>query len=169
MAGFGGNGSRTSPVAIASAERHAAIIDLRKEGVKEGEIAKRFGVSQQAVSKTLLKYVRNLPTERAEVFREAQLDRMVAMREVAIQALEFARTRKQVLRAVDRLLEIEDREAKLLGLFNHRAHSIRPRASQSTPGNGLPIFAGGHLDPEVLRQVEEIEKLLATKDTKCPS
>ena len=63
MAGFGRNGSRSSAKAIASAERHGVWIALRRQGHLEKDIASRYGVSQQAVSKALLKYGRKDPAE----------------------------------------------------------------------------------------------------------
>ena len=61
MAGFGRNGSRSSAKAIASAGRHGVWINLRKQGHLEKDIARRYGVSQQAVSKAVLKYARDVP------------------------------------------------------------------------------------------------------------
>jgi hypothetical protein len=69
MAGFGRNGSRSSAKALASAERHGEWIKLRRDGHLEKEIAKRYGVTQQAVSKAVLKYVRDLPAREAEHLR----------------------------------------------------------------------------------------------------
>jgi hypothetical protein len=70
MAGFGRNGSRFSAKAIALAERHGVWIALRRQGHLEADIARRFGVTQQAVSKALLKYVRDLPAGEAELLRQ---------------------------------------------------------------------------------------------------
>jgi DNA-binding NarL/FixJ family response regulator len=58
------NGTLSSPKAIETAERHREIIELRKQGVGEAEIARRFSISQQAVSKTVLKHVRDLPPKK---------------------------------------------------------------------------------------------------------
>jgi predicted transcriptional regulator len=55
--------------AFASAERHSVWIELRREGHLEKEIGSRYGVTQQAVSKGLLKYVRDPPAGEAERLR----------------------------------------------------------------------------------------------------
>jgi hypothetical protein len=72
MAGFRRNGSRSSAKAIASAERHGVWIALRRQGHLEKDIASRYGVSQQAVSKALLNYVRDVPASEAERLRRAR-------------------------------------------------------------------------------------------------
>ena len=72
MAGFGRNGSRSSAKAIASAERHGVWIKERREGLLEREIGSRYGVTQQAVSKAILKHVRDLPAGEAEQLRRTR-------------------------------------------------------------------------------------------------
>jgi predicted transcriptional regulator len=59
MAGFGRNGSRPSAKVISAAERRDVWIALRRQGHSVKEIARRSGVTQQAVSKALLKHVRD--------------------------------------------------------------------------------------------------------------
>jgi hypothetical protein len=90
MAGFGRNGSRSSAKAVTNAERHREWIELRRQGVLESEIASRHGVTQQAISKAILKHVRNLPAAEADCLRETQLALIDSMREMAVQAYEQA-------------------------------------------------------------------------------
>jgi predicted transcriptional regulator len=116
MAGFGRNGSRSSAEALATADRHSAWITLRGQGLNEAEIAIRYGVTQQAVSKVLLKYARNRPAQAAQELRRAHVAQVAAMRESALHALEEAQSPAAKLAAVGMLVKIEEREAKLLGL-----------------------------------------------------
>jgi hypothetical protein len=90
MAGFGRNGSGSSAKAIASAERHGVWIVLRRQGHLEKDIARRFGVTQQAVSKAILKHVRDLPAGEAELLRHTHAAYLASMYKMAIQLCEKA-------------------------------------------------------------------------------
>ena len=116
MAGFGRNGSQSSAQALKCAERHCQWLELRRLGHRESDIASRFGVTQQAVSKALLKYVRSVPASEAQELQRAHLAQLAAMRETALHALEQARSDRTRLAVVGLLSKLEEREAKMLGL-----------------------------------------------------
>lgn len=115
MAGFARNVSRSSASTIASAERHRHWIQLRREGLRESEIAAKYGVSQQAVSKAVLKYVRDVPKREAERLRQAHFMQIVHMNELAMRAYDYANYHK-CLHALNVAVRLLERQAKLLGL-----------------------------------------------------
>jgi hypothetical protein len=129
MAGFGRNGSRSSAERITQAERHREWIDLRRQGLLEAQIATRFGVSQQAVSKAILKYVHELPAREAVELRNEQLIRLDQLGEMAIELYETATNDLVRLQALNGLLKVEERRAKLLGLdaLNTKGAKIKSR------------------------------------------
>src|SRR5271156_1799633 len=163
------NGTLSSPKAIETAERHREIIELRKQGVGEAEIARRFSISQQAVSKTVLKHVRNLPAEEAADLRRAYVERLERMRETAMRAaINPATTTMQVLRVLRIWERVDDRIARVLGLYNPAAHSIRASGSAaivSLPGHGLPP-PGGSIDPEMIKKIQDLDPIIEPNDTK---
>src|SRR5216683_1645603 len=108
--------AESSASSIARAERHREWIELRRQGVVESEIASRHGVTQQAVSKAVLKHVRNLPAAEAECLRETQLALIDSMREMAVQAYEQAGSDEARLGLLNTMIKLEERTAKLLGL-----------------------------------------------------
>src|SRR5208283_1058936 len=114
--GFGRNGSRSSAEALATAERHRAWIELRGQGLSETEIAHRYGVTQQAVSKVLLKYVHDLRALEAQELRRMHMAQFAQMRDIAMQALERPHSDAAWLAVIGLLIKVEEREAKLLGL-----------------------------------------------------
>ena len=162
------NGTLSSPKAIETAERHREIIELRKQGVEEAEIARRFSISQQAVSKTVLKHVRDLPAKEAADLRRAYLERLERMRETAmVAALNPATSTMQVLRVLRIWERVDDRIARVLGLYNHPSLSIRASgsaASASSSGNGLPP-PGGPVDAAIIKQIQELDPIDFPDDT----
>jgi hypothetical protein len=69
MAGFRRNGLRSSPEALAKADRHRQWIKFRRDGLLKSEIAAEYGETQQAISKAILKYVREMLTREARFLR----------------------------------------------------------------------------------------------------
>ncbi|MFI5352907.1 MAG: hypothetical protein ACHQZS_08075 [Candidatus Binatales bacterium] len=73
-------------------------------------------MTQQAVSKVLLKHIHDLPARQAKELRLTHIARFAEMREIELQALEKAQSARAQLAVIGRLIKIEEREAKLLGL-----------------------------------------------------
>ena len=69
----------SSASSIARAERDRDWIELRRQGLLESEIAARYDVRQQTVSKAILKYVRNLPALAADDLRRLEVERLDAL------------------------------------------------------------------------------------------
>ena len=134
----------TSPARIASRERQAQAVQLRKQGFSYEQIAASLGYGSKA---SAYKAVR---TALDEVVRESAYD-MVALE---TERLHFMLSRiwpeveKGNLLAIDRALMILDREAKLYGLYSlppERERGLlgkKPSTSAQTNGstNGFPTF-----------------------------
>jgi hypothetical protein len=159
MAGFRRNGSRSSAEAITKAERHREWIELRRLGVLESEIASRHGVTQQAVSKAVLKYVRKLPAAEAECLKRTQLEQITSMREMALQAYARASSDEARLGLLSTMLKLEERTAKLLGL--DAAYRINRLNGSAARLAATQLLARAEpLDMELLRQIQELDPIV---------
>jgi hypothetical protein len=164
MAGFGRNGSRSSAKAIASAERHGVWIALRRQGHLEKDIARRYGVTQQAVSKVILKYVRDLPAGEAELLRIDRAAQIASMYKMANQACERAQSDKVLLEFISIALELMEREAKLLGLDakngNHPAPpGPPPDSSQLQPTVWSLLAQAAPTDQALIERIQELDPI----------
>jgi hypothetical protein len=161
MAGFGRNGSRSSAKAIASAERHSVWIALRRQGHLEADIARRYGVSQQAVSKALLKYVRDLPAREAELLRQTHAAYLALMYKMANQACERAQSDKILLSFIGMALDLMEREAKLLNLDAKTRNRIEPtpERSQVQPTIWNLLAQAPPTDLETLKRIQELDPI----------
>lgn len=169
------NGSGSSATAIATAERHAQMIQLRKQGVEQAEIARLFNVSQQAISKVILKHVRDLPAEQANCLRWEYLERLEHMRGKAMSvAFAPATTTMQVLRALRIWERVDDHINRLLGLYSHPlllSIQTSARAGTVSPASNSPPPAVRPIDPEMLemlRKIQEMDPSLAPNDGEGP-
>lgn len=161
MAGFGRNGSRSSAKAIASAERHGVWIALRRQGHLEADIARRYGVSQQAVSKVLLKYVRDLPAGEAELLRLDRAAQIALMFKMANQACERAHSDKLLLNFIGMALKLMEREAKLLGFDAATQKRIErsPERSQMQPTIWSLLAQAVPTDLETIKRIQELDPI----------
>lgn len=124
-----------------TALRRARIVELRDQGLTFPEIAEDIGISHQAAWNHYQKAMRDIPApiiaahaQRIEARREEQLRRIDMSREAVIAVLaarhitisngiavrvdgEPILDDAPVLQAVDRLVKLDDQEAKLLGLY----------------------------------------------------
>lgn len=114
--------------------RRKRVIELRDEGMTFREIAEELGVSVKLVHDDYKKTMAEIPVEAVETYRRHQQDELamaravvediLAARHVTISATgqvvyegnDIVRDHGPILAAVDRLMKISDREAKLLGL-----------------------------------------------------
>src|SRR6202022_3617223 len=149
----GGAMRKSSSKAVACAERHREWIDLKRQGHTECEIARRSGVSQQAVSKAVLKYVRNLPALAADDLRRLEAERLDALSAALAPAIA-----KGDPRSIEAAVRISERRAKLLGLDAPNTHRI------TGPGDGpvqiMSLLA--HVPPmdvEMPRRIQELEPI----------
>jgi len=126
--------------------------------VLESEIASRQGVTQQAVSKAVLKYVRNLPATEAESLRGTQLALIGSMRAMAVQAYEQAGSDEARLGALNTMIKLEEREAKLLGLdAEYRVKRLNGSAARLA---ATQLLARAEpLDLELLKQIQALDPI----------
>ena len=169
MAGFGRNGSRSSAKAIASAERHGVWIALRRQGHLEKDIASRYGVSQQAVSKALLNYVRDVPASEAERLRRAHVVYLASMYKMANQLYEQGQSGRALLNILGMMLDLMEREAKLLGLDAATRNRIeRPDRIQVQPTLWNLLAQAGPTDVETIKRIQELDPIEKPDDAKEP-
>jgi predicted transcriptional regulator len=151
--------AESSARGLATAERHREWIELRRQGVLESEIAKRHGVTQQAVSKAVLKHVRNLPAAEAERLKRTQLEQINSMREMALQAYEQASSDEARLGLLNTMLKLEERTAKLLGL--DAEYRIKRRNGSAVGLAATQLLARAEpLDLELLKQIQELDPIV---------
>lgn len=107
-------GKKQDAISINAAERRQRALDLRKAALSYRAIGKALGVSEfQAHTdvKTALAELKELEHESAEELRSIELERLDAM-----QAVMQQKALKGDAGAVDRVLRIMERRAKLLGM-----------------------------------------------------
>lgn len=113
-------------------ERHAEIVRLRRCTLSYSEIARRVGLSKSAVAKVISEHMAELAAEERsdlqELRREA-LERLLPAIELAQKAIDDGD-----LSAIDRLVKLEERRAKLLGTDAPTKASVVVR---SNPLEGL--------------------------------
>jgi predicted DNA-binding protein (UPF0251 family) len=105
---------KTGPRKVRSAQRRAEVMRLREEGHKFPEIGRRLGISHVAAWKHCqrgLEEAAKQLTESAETIRAIELNRL----DRALVKV-FRKVDQGDLAAVDRLIKIQERRAKLLGL-----------------------------------------------------
>jgi hypothetical protein len=123
----------------------------------EKDIARRFGVSPQAVSKVLLRYVRNVPAGEAELLRVTRAAQIALMYKMANQACERAQSDKVLLNFIGMALRLMEREAKLLGLDEAQKRIERsPERTQVQPTT-WGLFA--QAPPTHLKTIKRIREL----------
>lgn len=120
----------TSPIKTAESvhERDMRIFKLRQAGTSIGEIARRFGVSTQTVSRSISRQLEKMNREALLAYPEIlrmELERLDSMQQALwpltqhrIQTLDDG-TQVQVepdIKAVQQVLSIMDRRSKLLGM-----------------------------------------------------
>jgi hypothetical protein len=144
---------KSSATSIARAERDRDWIELRRQGLLESEIASRYEVRQQTVSKAILKYVRNLPAIAADDLRRIEAERLDALTAALAPAIA-----KGDPRSIEAAVRISERRAKLLGLDAPNTHRI------TGPGDGpvqiMSLLAQvPPMDVEMLKRIQELEPI----------
>ncbi|SRR6266511_1782544 len=122
-----------APRSVTAAQRAAEAVRMRKDGRQYDEIGRRFGVSTQRAHQIVTKALDATVQEPADELRSLELARLDQMwvealkvlrrRHVVVSHGEIVRDDGRpleddapVLHAIDRLLKIQERRARLLGL-----------------------------------------------------
>jgi hypothetical protein len=145
--------ARSSATSIGRAERDRDWIELRRQGLLESEIASRYDVRQQTVSKAILKYVRNLPALAADDLRRLEAERLDALYAALVPAIA-----KGDPRSIEAAVRISERRAKLFGLDAPNTHRIT--GPDDGPVQIMSLFA--HVPPvdvEMLKRIQELEPI----------
>jgi predicted transcriptional regulator len=145
---------------LATAERHREWIELRRAGISEHEIARRYGVSQQAVSKTLLKYVRNLPALAADELRRFEGERLDHLWAALVPAINAGE-----LRAIETALKVSQRRSKLFGLDLANSHDANQFDNRSVHLSVVNLLASSETIPvEDLRAIQAADPVIRPAD-----
>lgn len=142
--------SRTSHISITAQERRARAVALRRAGVSFADIASQLGISKSAAHKTVSKALAELHaelTEQAHLLQAQEADR-----------LDYAQARlaPQIaaghLGAIDRLLRIMERRARLLGLDQPT------KVAPTTPDGAAPYDPHAMSPAERAARIAELER-----------
>lgn len=169
--------SRSNPAE--QAEKQVQAYTLRLRGLSLREIGKQLGVSHETARKLISAEADDRVLPLADELRKQQLDRLNDLRLKALTVLErehvhIAEGRVvrdkdpvtgdysgpiiddgPVLSAIDRLLKIEDRMARLFGL--------------DAPSQQEIVATMEHKNPEVLSLIEQARQQVATDEAKLRS
>ena len=133
-------GKRTRPNQILAAERRARAVELRKLGLTYAKIGEQLGVARQTayqLVQSALEELRAKTSEGLEELRQLELERLDEWQVLVVRELQKGR----VLQAIDRLLKIAERRAKLLGLDAPTKH-----VAQVSGPEGGPVALTSDLD-----------------------
>ena len=126
--------SATAGTRLSAAERRKQILKLRRYGMPFSEIAEHVGCTPQYCHKVVRAYLDKLSDEMAEDVK--QMRRLEAERLDAAHRAAWPKAIKGDLRAIDRVLRIMERRAKLFGLD-------APQRRELTGKDGTPLVGGG--------------------------
>ena len=118
----------------------------------EADIARRYGVSQQAVSKVILKYLRDLPKQQATELRQIEAERLDALWVAVAPAAARGEPR-----AVDAAVRISERRAKLLGLDMPTRSRLETDDGETSITNFLA--SADTTDLSLLRQIQDLDPI----------
>jgi DNA-binding Lrp family transcriptional regulator len=114
-------GGKTKREADRITETYKAL-ELRAQGLSVDEIAEELNVSPATAHRRLDRGLRDLPAQSLEALRgESELRINAAMREVGVILFDSSEPAETRLKAVDRLVRLEERRARLLGLDEPKA------------------------------------------------
>jgi hypothetical protein len=116
---------------------------------------------EQAVSKALLKYVRDLPAGEAELLRLTHAAQIASMYKMAMQAYERAQSDKVLLKFISMALALMEREAKLLVLDAEMRNRLErpPDRSQVQPTIWNYLAQAPPTDLETLKRIQELDPI----------
>ncbi len=115
----GARRDRTDAASLATRERHAEWIELRRKGHTYDAIAAQFKVAKSTVHEAVLGHLRATVAEPAAELRALELERLDALLREATERIEQPFTGESgddKLKAIDVALSIGAQRARLLGL-----------------------------------------------------
>ncbi|AOV16582.1 hypothetical protein BJI67_05410 [Acidihalobacter aeolianus] len=101
-------------VSIQTLERRKKAVELRKAGLSYAKIGERLGIARQSAFahvRHVLSELQAETAESAEQVRQIELERLDRATELCMRGIENGE-----LAAIDRLIRIQERRARLLGL-----------------------------------------------------
>ncbi len=128
--------SKACGIRLTAAERKKEIVRLRRNGFTLAKIAEQVGCSAQYAHKILTTYLERLETEFRNDVRE--LRQLEAERLDRAQLAVWDKAVKGDVGAIDRVLRIMERRARLFGLD-------APARQEITGKDGRPFSGGGGL------------------------
>lgn len=120
-------------MALMSAEQDQRVVALKRQGLTFLQIASELAISKSQAHRAFQRALNRIPADDVRAYREEQLEHIELAREVVLDVLssytenllvsregdviEAGEDFTSVLGAVDRLVKLDDHEAKLLGLY----------------------------------------------------
>jgi predicted XRE-type DNA-binding protein len=104
---------KTQAKALAARQRHEQVIALLAQGRSQRAVAREVGLTQPRVCQILranLRQIQERSLDRVALYRTRQLNEIEAMR-----AQTLPKAVEPDLAAIDRMLKLQEREARLLG------------------------------------------------------
>lgn len=141
---------RGSPVTVNAVDNEYLALELRKRAASYRRIGQQLGITEEGARQCVLRALRRLRETVDESAVEVLALELQRLDDVTMPVLEKAA--KGDLNAVDRLLRIQDRRAKYLGL------DAAIRAELSGPGGGPVQIDLTGLSDEQLAAVHELMK-----------
>jgi hypothetical protein len=115
----GARRDRTDAASLATRERHAEWIELRRKGYTYDAIAAQFKVAKSTVHEAISTHLRATVAEPAAELRQLELERLDALLREATERIEqpfSGESGDDKLKAIDVALSIGAQRARLLGL-----------------------------------------------------
>lgn len=144
---------------ISVAERDAEIVRLKREGWTFQKIGEHFGIDRSTVHGHFYRTLQRIAEPEVEKFRAEQVARMELAREIVMDILSVRHIAisngtvlhdieddNPILQAVDRLIKIDEHEAKLLGLYARPEVMISGQLSYVITGLPAPGYDPPALD-----------------------
>jgi hypothetical protein len=111
------NNSSTSPSRIATAERRALVLSLRRQGRGFTEIAAHVGASPSTCYRDVAQALREVGREEARELFDLEMQRLNEL-----QAAIYPAAVEGDIKAIDTCLALMDRRARLVGLYDMAGH-----------------------------------------------
>lgn len=143
---------------LALAERDTQIVELKRSGLTFEEIGQQLDISRATAHRGFYRALRRVGADQVKAYREQQLQHIELAREVVLDVLasytrnvaiagegdvvDLGEDHGPVMGAIDRLVRLQDHEAKLLGLY---------AATKMQTDVQVSYTVGGGIDPELLK------------------
>jgi AcrR family transcriptional regulator len=147
---------KTSAERIDLDRRRAKCLELRIQGMSLRDIAKRVGMHHSSVAEAIEAELAQLTREPAERLREVELERMDVLMKAA-----WDTAKDGDLNAIDTVLKVMARRAKLLGL------DAPTRTANEHTGKDGALLALGLVPPDKMND-EQLDAFLAQHSKVLP-